>query len=460
MALIDKLLLNAAKWRSNSLNLQKKAGGMSGGMPYAYIQDMIPYSIGDSPKNYLTHGYNQNALVYAVIGLITSAASKATFKMMDVSNPDKKEEIKTHPFLDLLRMPAPMYDRREFIANTIGFKELTGEAFIYKNRFTTGKNRGLAGQLIIMPPQYIRVEQDKATGLAKKYVYYDGTVKQEIAPEDMIFMRYWNPEGSIRGFSPLKAGREVVSQSNDMYKTNRKLTANGGPPGILSLDDSTGIEFDDTARDKLLEKYRETYGTPDNAGTPIITNGKWSWTSTGLKAEDLMLKEGQRMALRDICNLYGISSQLLNDPENKTYNNMQDARKALILNCVMPKLHLWIDAIHRDLLSEWEKVDNKKYEIVIEKNCWEEIRNEELQLVQQLNTAWWLTINQKLKLMGQEPLTIDQGDDIYVPLNYMPISTTSDAAAQLRNAHAQASQGIAPKPDVPEAEPPQPIPTE
>ena len=454
MNFIDRSLLKIANRRlhvNQQKNISKKSGGMSGGVPFAYIQDMVPYSIGDSAKNYVNNGYSKNALVYSLINLITSTAAKAQFTLMDITDPDESIEVKQHPFLELLKHPAPMYGRREFIVNTLGFLLLTGEAFIYKNRGTLSSNKGNVLQLIIMPPQYMRVHQDKLTGLPDSYRYYDGKTSMDIAPEDVIFMKYWNPEGSIRGVSPLKAGREVLAQSNDSYKANRKLTINGGPPGILSIDDSTGIDWDDAQRDKVLEKFRENYTVAgsENYGIPLITNGKWQWTPTGLKADDLMLKEGQRMSLRDLCNLYNVSSQLLNDPDNKTYNNMQEARHALITNCVIPQLHLWCDFIMRDLLAEYSQTDNKKYELFPDKQCWEEIREDEATQVTMLSQAWWMTLNEKRKVQGLAPLTIDEGDDIYVPINMMPISTNTDASAQLRNAHAAAQQGVAESPGKP-----------
>lgn len=459
MNFIDKALFKFAT-RKFEVNkdlqhlMNKKGAGMSGGPASFYIQDMTPYSIGDSAKQYIMNGYSKNVLVYSLINMISTVAAKAKFKLMDISDPDEPEEVKDHVLLDLLKHPAPFYGRREFIENTFGFRELTGECFIYKNRFTL-LNKGQVAQLIILPPQYVRVLQDKVTGLIAKYIYYDGRKSQEIMPEDIIYMRYWNPEGSIRGVSPLKAGREVLAQSNDAYHTNRKLTVNGGPPGILAIDDGTGIEFDDTQRDKLMQKYKETYAGPDNAGTPIITNGKWSWTATGLKPEDLMLKEGQRMSLRDMCNIYGVSSQLLNDPENKTYNNMQEARKALITNCVIPKLHTWLDALNRNLVPEYEAKDKKQYELVLDKQAWEEIREDEQKQVTTLAAAWWTTINEKRKVMGLEPLTIPEGDDILVPMNFMPISTNTDAQGQLRNAHAAVARQVAPESTV--AEPDKPV---
>ena len=40
---------------------------------------------------------------------------------------------------------------------------------------------------------------------------------------------------------------------------------------------------------------------------------------------------------------------------------MREARKALITNCVLPELHLFIDSLNRNLVPEFEKLDGHRY---------------------------------------------------------------------------------------------------
>jgi len=453
--------------KTSDTKLTVKAAGFSGGTPFAYINDQVPYSIGDSAKNYVTNGYDVNPLVYGAITKITTTASKCHFKLMDCTDPDNKEEIKDHPILDLLRRPNPLYGKREFIGEAVAFKELTGECFILKDRLTVGARKGQVANLVIMPPQYINIIQDKISGMPTEFKYKDGNNTFVMQPEDVIFMRYFNPDGSIRGVSPLKAARQVIAQSNDMYTTNRKLVGNAGPAGILAIDPDTNqsVDWNETQIDQLQERFRERYTGPQNAGGVLISEGKFQWVATGLTPEDLMLKEGQRMNLRDICNVYGFSSQILNDPENKTYSNMLQAAQDFIKNCVAPKMHLFVDALNRNLVSEWNKMEGKTYMLELDLSVFEELSEDEEAQATMLATAWWMTINEKREAMHLEPLSIPEGDDIYVPTTMLPVSTKSDSQMQLLNAHLRVQQVMptAPKqipptepevPEIQEGEPP------
>ncbi|MCX8113438.1 MAG: phage portal protein, partial [Bacteroidia bacterium] len=47
--------------------------------------------------------------------------------------------------------------------------------------------------------------------------------------------------------------------------------------------------------------------------------------------------------VRELCNLFGLDSSLLNDPENKTYSNKTEAQKALFVNVIIPQSELFAE---------------------------------------------------------------------------------------------------------------------
>jgi HK97 family phage portal protein len=394
----------------NTLKWSKKGASIS----YAYVQEGAIYNIGDDPRSYIRDGYRKNPNVYAIIELIARSAAKAQFKLYDMTDAAHKTEVKEHPLLALLHRPNPYQGRAEFLENVFGYKLLTGECFIPKIRTQMGINKGKVIQLITVPPQFVSISLDSSTGLPDSFNYVNGRYQEQINPGDIIFTKYWNPDGTVRGVSPLAAARKVITQSNDAYEANMRMLKNLGPMGIISINEDP-VHYDQAQIDALTKKYEEKFTGPSNWGKPIINPGKLSWIQTGVKPEDLGIYEGQRMSMRDLCNVYGISSQLLNDPENKSYNNMQEARKALITQCVLPELHLFTGCLNRDLVPEFEKRDGKKYLLEIDKQHFEEIREDELQKAQILDTAWWMTVNEKRKAQGLSELAGEEGNKIYPP---------------------------------------------
>jgi HK97 family phage portal protein len=389
---------------------------------YAYVQEGAIYNIGDDPRSYIRDGYRKNPNVYAVIEMIARTAAKAHYKLFDVTNPANKVELTQHPILDLLHRPNPYQGRAEFIENVFGYKLLTGECFIPKIRVQVGLNKGRVVQLITVPPQFVSISLNESTGLPNSFNYVNGRYSEQILPDDLIFTKYWNPDGTVRGVSPLAAARKVVAQSNDAYEASMKLIKNLGPTGILTITDEN-IQYDQTQLDALQKKYEEKYGGPANYGKILITGGKMNWITTGAKAEDLGLWEGQKASMRDICNVYGISSQLLNDPDNKTYSNMQEARKSLITNCVLPELHLFIDSLNRNLVPEFEKLDGHRYCLEVDKQHFEEIREDEESKVNLLAQAWWMTLNEKRKALGLGEVNVPEGNQMFIPNNLIGVKS-------------------------------------
>jgi|GEM_PF-1319203 len=392
--------------------------GLSGGIQWAMVQNNQVYTIGNNPTSYIKQGYKENALVYAAVSTIASACRRAHFKLFDVRNRNQKTEVTAHPLLDMLNRPNPMQSKATFIDGCITYYLLTGECFMVKLSPGLGSNKDITQNLITYSPQYIKVTQDPNSGLPAGYLFDNNRRKIEIPADDMIFWKRTDPEGSIRGMSPLMAARRVIVHSNNAYEANMKLTQNMGPSGILAYP----ADYDDTQLDQLQKKYESKYGGPKNYGKTMFTTGDVKWIATGFKAEDLQLVEGQRMSLRDLCNIYNISSQLLNDPENKTYNNMQDARRALILNAVLPLMKEFCDVLNSYLLPEFEKRDGTRYELEVDKHCWEEIWDD---LQVQANTAaqaWWLTLNERRQLMGFDALDIPQGSNVFIPNNIRALS--------------------------------------
>jgi hypothetical protein len=50
---------------------------------------------------------------------------------------------------------------------------------------------------------------------------------------------------------------------------------------------------------------------------------------------------------REICDLYGIDSSLLNDPENKTYANKEEGLKALYTHVILPAADQFVESVTR-----------------------------------------------------------------------------------------------------------------
>jgi hypothetical protein len=139
-----------------------------------------------------------------------------------------------------------------------------------------------------------------------------------------------------------------------------------------------------------------------------------------LNASDVSLIQQYNASIKDLCNIYAVPVQLLNNTESATYNNMKEAKKALYQNCVIPELNKIRDELNRWLVPKF----GEKLFIDFDYSAIPELQEENEKVVDQLAKAWWVTPNEKRSVMNygvdDENTALD---NYYIPANLLPIET-------------------------------------
>ena len=92
---------------------------------------------------------------------------------------------------------------------------------------------------------------------------------------------------------------------------------------------------------------------------------------------DYTFKDHATHLIREICNLFGIDSSLLNDPENKTYSNKTEAQKAFYVNLIIPMAAKFQLALNLSLI-------NQGYQIQFDASSLEPLQEERSKKIQEL----------------------------------------------------------------------------
>ena len=116
-------------------------------------------------------------------------------------------------------------------------------------------------------------------------------------------------------------------------------------------------------------------------------------------------------------------SQLLNDNENKTYNNQLEGEKALTLRCAIPLLDALRDNLNRKLHTDWGYKGTNIY-VDYDIKVYQELEANKADQVTWLDKAWWIAPAQKMEVMGMKtPDYIDMAEmeKLYIPSNLQPV---------------------------------------
>jgi HK97 family phage portal protein len=412
---------------------------------YNYLGDTLVWNP-ENDDTYIDKGYRYNATIYSIINLITKSATNIPFQVYEVQ---KSNDLKRYKALtsgefnsntvlqakmlqkkalveledtelhELLDRPNPAQSYNSWIQEIIAFGKLTGNRYIYGIGPDTGAGIGKFKELYILPSQKVEINSGGIMEPVKEYTLsYNGTYR--IAAEEVCHIKdvnlYYDGTGShLYGMSPLKAGLRVMDANNQALTTGVKYLQNQTARGILMSDEG---DLNEVQAKQLKDKFRQQYQGSDNAGDVIITPKKLSWVNFGLNASDLSLIEQYNATIKDLCNIYNVPVQLLNNTDSTTYNNMKEAKKALYQNAVIPELNKIRDELNRWLAPQY----GDKIYIDFDYSAIPELQEEMDKVVGQMSQAWWITPNEKRAAMsyGMDEEN-EKLNDYYVPANLLPI---------------------------------------
>ena len=411
---------------------------------YNWLGESIVWNA-ENDDSYITEGYRKNATIYSIINLITKAATTIPFQIYEVTNENDYKRYKslTSGTIDnstinkaallqksslvelqdtelhqLLERPNPAQSYNSFISELIAFGKLTGNRYIYGIGPETGTKVGKYSELYVMPSQIMEIVSGGIMQPVEKYkIEYNGTF--EIPASEICHIKDFNPyyDGSgshLYGQSPLRAGLRTLTTNNEAVQTGVKYLQNQTARGLLMSEEG---DLNEVQAQQLKDKFRKQFQGSNNAGDVIITPKKLSWVNFGLNASDVSLIEQYNASIKDLCNIYNVPVQLLNNTDASSYNNMKEAKKALYQNAVIPELLKIKDELNRWLAPKY----GNKLCIEFDFTVIPELQEEADKVVDQLAKAWWLTPNEKRSVMSYG---IDEDNetlnDYYIPANLIP----------------------------------------
>ena len=435
------------------------------GQPFASYSMMNGTFVGiaDNRSNYILDGYQVNDVIYSVVSVITDKVRMpdwGVYKVVDekamntylglmrkknLTTEDYKlagelrkkalEPVKVDWLSDLMKYPNDYETMQDLVANSSGYKLLTGGRAIWAETLDAGANQGKPYALHNLP-------YDQVSIIAKTNVFpiveagYTMTIeaglnfsKQSVLHDK--FQNYqWDVNGShLYGMSPLRAALRRISRSNDAVKASAAMFQNQGVKGVLYMDDprviNGGASIMDSAKQVQAIKEKLTRGEwvgADNAGRIGVSGYKLGWQEVGLSPVDLAIIESEKWDLKRFCSIYGVPSQLVGDSEASTYANVKEAEKALTTRCAMPLLVSFRNHLNRKLETDWGYA-GKGYFVDFDQTVFTELQEDIVEKSQWVNTLKGLSPNEQRNLLGLETIDNPLFDEPWVTTDMgMPLS--------------------------------------
>lgn len=370
--------------------LTKKQISANNGLQYNITPSGQIIWQGQNSQSLVNDGYCSNDLVFAIVQMIQQKAKLAPFALYKIKDKMKYKELKSFTasignastfdhfkhiseLKSLALEPVTTYDKlnelfkfandedtfQDLIEQWVGFKIATGNSFVYTPIIEAGANKGKPQAFYITPAQYMSIVADTNVypTRALSYQLYYGLM-YSFNKDEIIHDKYFNPKYSasgseLYGMSPLLPAARNITRSNQSKDASVSMYKNGGPAGVLFMDDQRFDAPQLAAQASILKNNLQQYEGAKKVNQIAVSPYKTGFVNTGLSPVDLGLIEAEKWDLRALCNILGVPSQLLNDPEGKTYNNTKEGEKAFTTRAVLPHLNSIRENINRAMYFKW-----------------------------------------------------------------------------------------------------------
>lgn len=371
-------------FRKKTINDGLSVKGQSGLIPLDSIQNMLLGFNGTTPnqseQQLLDDGYGSNVTVYAIIKKIAQSGADIPKILIDENDPETI--IEDGEVFDMLQMPG-IY-QGETLSQFDYFEALITYLLAAGNTYQRGMIATGFGdiwqQMEILPSGLVKplVSTSFLHGAAG-YQFNDKQAQFNIPTEEVMHTRFVNPTqqglNTLEGLSPLQAAIFAMTGSSDIQKAISIMVKNQGARGILSNKSDRSLKPEEAQA--LSDRANEKIQGVKNFNKIHISNTDMDYLQIGMSATDLKVIESGVLTDRQLCNAYGVSSRLFNDPANSTFNNVKEAEKALYTNAVIPDLNKILADVNNKWLKQWSLRDNKRYKWMLDTSGVEALQSDQ-----------------------------------------------------------------------------------
>ena len=279
-------------------------------------------------------------------------------------------------------------------------KSITFDLYIYGNAYVyVIRNKGNNPySLVYIPNEKMRVELDYSEGIVRYYID-----NEEVKAEDVIHIKNTDTK-EVEGSPIVLPVLTSVDLNNAARLWNANLMNNSAvPSGIINIERKDGGTILEKDRAKIQEMIANEFSGVNNSGkVAVLSNAKWNTINHSPKDTEFI--NTIKLTAREIVEGLGVSSVLIGDEYNKTYNNYTEAKISLYTETAIPLANQIINVFNSVLFPN----DNIFYVLNTEEIP--VLKAARLDNIDKVKDLTFMTENEKRELIG---LPNVKGLDVY-----------------------------------------------
>jgi len=260
----------------------------------------------------------------------------------------------------MLENPNQNQTKDEFLEACYTMMLLTGERFIYIEKILHGANKGMVGNIWVLPSQGMSVEVSNNFPQSITRYEINSPYNKKFAKDEIIFTKYFNPSDSplsLRGLSPLSVAATLVEQAMSERQYSNTALQNAGAYGALTLQNpetqrgelAKSIEALGKMKTELWKEIGSMWsnGKNLNARKLGMITGDWKYLNFGISPSDMAIVAQNKVTFSKLCNVYGVSDILFNNDSAATESNVVRMMNHFFENAVIPEVQSLVQSLNK-----------------------------------------------------------------------------------------------------------------
>ncbi len=358
----------------------------------------------------IEQAYERNPTFYAAANLIAETVADLPVYVKYMGRADEANTY-DHPVLGL--MDRSDNGRKSFVEKMILYLVVTGEAFaeiVFSHESAAKRPIGL----IVIPSQDINPIQGDYRDPIAGFKFRD--VKDVTFDKDQIlYVTQPNLRDYFHGLSAGVPLAEMIDLNNSAITWNKNIAQAGGMPQVIAK--APGITEGEAQR--MKDKWQLESGGANNSHRLKVVSDNLEFVKLTDKPHEAEWEKAIMLTSRMILMGLGVPSELMNDAQNKTYNNQKEARKALYMEACIPLARKFYGAMNRKLAVYYKD----KPEICIDTDAIDAIQEDRALVIERLTKAvagGIITKNEARVELGYPASMDESADDLSVAAPAFP----------------------------------------
>jgi HK97 family phage portal protein len=369
------------------------------------------YFAGEAParasKEYLK---SCKSWVYTCVAAISDEIATMEFKLYKIKGKNITE-IEDHPLLDLLYKVNGFTTKFDHLWLTQEYLELVGEAPWLLDRGE--KNNQPPTSIWLLRPDKLTVLPDPEKVIGGYKYQLDGGSTQVFKPEQVIFLKYPDPERPLRGVGTLSAVAQTVDLDYYSEKWNLNFIFNSARPDSVLTTDQT---LSEEQVKRIGSMWKEQFKGIDKVAKTAILEGGLKYTQLQISQKDMDFMEQQRFSRDKILSIFRVPKAIVAITDDVNRASADASAYAFARWTIKPKMERIIEQLNEFLVPMFGDDLFLGFDDPVPENVDAKLRRYDSGL------RGWLTPNEIRQEEGLEP--VEGGDELSTGNNSsMPVST-------------------------------------